>query len=140
MIAVERKSGRIDMKIQGIPMGNDWTVTISGGDAHLGAAALGVSRPSLSDSEKASASVSVLTLTGHKDDILAHRAADHLATALKANILVACGIHFDGITDDELKIIEQMLNEMLHELIYKAKSPDDDTKLYIKEGNLNGCC
>ena len=94
-------------------MGNDCCVVITGGDRpHLGAVALAQARPSLSDPAKTSASTSVLTLLGHKEDALAHRAATRLARDLAANVVVCCGIHVDAITADELKFIDEAIDRI----------------------------
>jgi hypothetical protein len=108
------RAGRIGIELRALPMGKDLTVLISGGDRpHLGAAALGVPRPSLRDPARRSASVSVLTLTGHHDDEFARRAAHRLAAALGAPVLVACGIHADKLTGEELAALETRLEAML---------------------------
>jgi hypothetical protein len=110
----KRQTGRIAVELRVLFMGKDLAVLISGGDRpHLGAAALGVPRPSLQNHERWSASVSVITLTGHRDDDLARLAAHRLAAALKVSVVVACGIHVDNLTAEELTAIETTIDAML---------------------------
>ncbi len=78
----------------------DWTatesglvVTLVGGHTHVGAVALATPRPSLRDHGKLSATSSVLTLPGHKDDNLARTVSERLAAALGQPITVSAGVH-----------------------------------------------
>ena len=97
-------------------MGDDLAVILSGGDRpHLGAAALGVPRPSHRDPARQSASVSVLTLPGHRDDEFARRVAYRLAGVLGVPVLAACGIHVDALAADELAALEALVDSMLRE-------------------------
>ncbi len=103
--------GRIALRALTTPMGKDLCVVITGGDRpHLGAVALAQPRPSLRDPARVSASTSVLTLLGHKEDLLARSVAERLASALNTNVVVCCGIHVDGITADELKAVEEAVD------------------------------
>jgi hypothetical protein len=85
-------------------VGADLSVTLGGGPApHVGALALGVPRPSLADPSLVSASVSVLTVTGHKEDELARSWAHALAAEFDCRAVVSAGIHIDGATGDDLR-------------------------------------
>jgi hypothetical protein len=68
---------RITIEAIDAPMGDDRCMAVSGGGRpHLGAVALAQPRPSLRDPATVSASTSALALLGHKEDILAYRAAE----------------------------------------------------------------
>ena len=91
-----------------VPMGNDLCVVIRGGDLpHLGAVAVAQARPSLQDPTKRSATTSVITLLGHKEDVVARQVAHELAARLDKNVVVCCGIHVDNITTDELQFVDE---------------------------------
>lgn len=127
MLLCEKTRGDITLRIQGIPMGRDLLVAVTGGTRpHLGAAGLGITRPSLSDPEKNGASVSVLTLTGHKDDEIARFAADFLTRALGVNVLVGCGIHLDGITPEKIEDVRLLTKELLSEFIKQTEKRKPD--------------
>ncbi|AKX92929.1 hypothetical protein [Neomoorella thermoacetica] len=79
---------------------------LGGEKPHVGAVALGIPRPSLRG-EGASATTSVLTLTGHKDDEVARPAATTLAAACQAPVVVVAGIHLDGATPGELVQLQE---------------------------------
>ncbi|QGP92090.1 hypothetical protein MGLY_14460 [Neomoorella glycerini] len=72
---------------------------------HVGAVALGLPRPSLKGNHL-SATTSVLTLLGHKDDELARPAAATLAAGLNAPVVVVAGVHIDGASPEELARLE----------------------------------
>jgi len=103
---------RVAIEFTSIPMGNDLCVVIAGGDApHLGAVAVAQARPSLQDASKLSATTSVITLLGHKDDAVARTVANTLAAKLNKNVVVCCGIHVDHITRDELEAVDVAVSE-----------------------------
>ncbi len=105
--------GRVTLEAVSVPMGNDLCLVITGGDRpHLGAVALAQARPSLQDSSKVSASTSVLTVLGHKEDILARTAAQCLAAGLNRTVVVCCGIHVDAILPDELHFVEEAIERL----------------------------
>lgn len=113
-----KNKGRTTINFTIINMGEDLCVSIYGGERpHLGASALAQCRPSLADSRKASASVSVLSLLGHKEDKIASSIAERLSSSLKTNVIVSCGIHNDNITLDEIQTICCMTNEWCAEFL-----------------------
>ncbi|WP_425060435.1 hypothetical protein [Sporomusa carbonis] len=103
------------INLRAIPMGSQWNVAITGGKAHIGAVALGIPRSSLADPGQASASVSVLTVTGHIDDEVARPAAHFLAKALKQIVVVSCGIHYDKITAEDILVVKKLVQEILED-------------------------
>jgi len=86
--------------------GQDLAVIITGGKAHIGAAALAVSRPSLTGTPEISATASVLCVNGHKEDGLAREASLYLAATSNASVLVSVGLHLD---DAKASDIEQLV-------------------------------
>jgi len=117
---VESVAGRVAIKMEAVSMGADYCLVITGGDRpHLGAVALSTPRPSLADPQKISASTSVLTLVGHKEDDVAKKIAHQFAAKLERHVVVACGVHLDGITKNELAVMEQMLEELAEQLLQK---------------------
>jgi hypothetical protein len=99
--------GRIHIEFVPVAMGNDLCVSIFGGEIpHLGAVAVAQVRPSLRDPAQRSASTSVITLLGHKEDVIASRVAHDLAAKLNKNVAVCCGIHVDHISTEELEFID----------------------------------
>ena len=105
--------GRITVKLRAQHLGRDLAVTIGGGDLpHVGAVAVSQPRPSHDPGGRTSASTSVITLLGHKEDELARRTAASLASGLGVAVTVACGIHVDAITTAEIRDVESIVEEL----------------------------
>lgn len=91
-----------------IPCGKDLSVTIIGGThPHIGAVAIGLPRPSLTDPNQTSTSTSVFCVTGHKDDEVAKHAADKIAAVFNCTVVVSVGIHVDQATHEDVKRLWQ---------------------------------
>ncbi|RJX29641.1 MAG: hypothetical protein C4525_14195 [Desulfarculus sp.] len=79
-------------------VGADLLVCIWGGQApHIGAVAMATPRPSLADPQQTSATASVFTYVGHKEDRLAQEAAEALSASLNCRVVVTAGCHWDGL-------------------------------------------
>jgi len=120
-LSIEKSRIKINMK--SISVGEDLCVIISGGDSpHIGCVTLSVPRPSLSDANIVSSTTSILNLIGHKDDEAAKHVSHILSSELNKNVVVTCGIHLDNITQDEIKIVFELLNELIDKLIQEIKN------------------
>ena len=97
--------------------GDDLTVVIGGGEKqHIGAVAVGVPRPSLKDKNIVSSSASVLCLTGHKEDLLARKAALELARMLGHTVTVTVGVHIDDASAEAIAMLEANFQELLRQI------------------------
>lgn len=91
-----------------IAAGPDLIVVLDGGThPHVGAVAVAVPRPSLTDSAKTSSSVSVLTMLGHKEDELARLAADHLCHTTGRLTVFTAGLHLDQASGADISLLIQ---------------------------------
>jgi hypothetical protein len=98
--------------------GKDMHVSFTGGEKpHIGATALAIPRKSLSDPEKVSASVSVLCVTGHKDDQLAREAALKIASALDLVVSVTVGLHMENANTNDIKKITDNFYQAVEKII-----------------------
>ncbi|MGD0265370.1 MAG: hypothetical protein ABSD47_10545 [Candidatus Methylomirabilota bacterium] len=69
-------------------------VTLVGGEVpHIGAVAVSIPRPSRRDARRRSATTSVFTLVGHKEDEIARPLAAELARTLDRTTVVIAGVH-----------------------------------------------
>ncbi len=122
MIGKCMNSGKLNLCAEAIPMGDGWNVSLTGGEKpHIGAVALAIPRPSLKTAGKISATVSVLAVTGHKEDEFAKKAAHFLSSALNLPVVVVAGIHIDNIKKEEIKGFEKLLTDLLDDLIKDMK-------------------
>jgi len=116
-IQLTRARGALVLRLTCVALGRDLSVTLSGGDrGHLGAVALSQPRPSHREGGGVSATTSVLTILGHKEDELARALGAELASRLDTVVCVACGIHVDGLGPEGLAEILAMAGELKEEL------------------------
>lgn len=97
--------------------GSDISVCFCDGThPHIGASAMGLPRPSLKNNAEPSASVSVFTVTGHKEDSLVNQAAHRLSTLFRCRTSVQAGLHIDNAEPEDLQLLwsnyEQVLEKM----------------------------
>lgn len=109
MNVLQFSAGREKHRVNAIVIicGTDLNVCICGGTHHhIGACALGIPRSSLKDRTKTSASVSVFTAVGHKEDDLARHATHHLTTIFGCRVTVSAGLHIDNATQEDIQLLE----------------------------------
>jgi hypothetical protein len=120
---VEISKGRF--KIHGVvqEVGQDILVSVWGGTRpHIGAVGMAIPRPSLNNPKKWSATSSNFTFVGHKEDILVKKISEKLASRLRKNVVLTAGLHWESITPQEIKIIDN-LTEKLSGRILKRLLP-----------------
>ncbi|MCP4694474.1 MAG: hypothetical protein GY859_40975 [Desulfobacterales bacterium] len=101
---VRTDTGAYDLEAGARWIGDDLLVAVWGGEKpHIGAAAAAQSRPSLRDPEVVSATASVICFPAHKEDELAKAAAEVLAAAIDARVVVTAGIHWDNISREGIE-------------------------------------
>jgi len=101
-------------------IGPDCLVILWGGTRpHIGAVGLAQVRPSLRDSNKRAASSSVFTFVGHKEDMVAKMMSEEIAKRLGRNTVVSAGIHWDNLTDVEIKTITKLSRSVLEDIVNK---------------------
>ncbi len=107
-----------EIVLETIQHGHDLHVSLYGGEVpHVGAVALAQSRPSLAHEDKVSASVSVITVCGHKEDQVARSVAETIAIHINGIVTVSCGIHFNEIDTYTIIEIRRVTNELVQRLI-----------------------
>ena len=105
---VETHEGSYNLSARVGLIGQDILVAVWGGEKpHIGAVAVAQPRPSLKDPTVTSATVSVISYVGHKEDELAKAAAEILAATLNTRVVVTAGIHWDNLSEEGIqKIID----------------------------------
>jgi gallate decarboxylase subunit D len=87
-------------------IGQDVLVAVWGGEKpHIGAVAMAQPRPSLKNPAVTSATASVFSYVGHKEDELVKAASEILAAALNTRVVVTAGIHWDNIKPEGIQKI-----------------------------------
>ncbi len=117
-ISLTSEKSEIPVTLTAIRQGADLCVSLSGGDsAHIGAVALAQPRPSLADPQKISASTSVITVCGHKEDRLACEVAEQIAQKINGIVTVSCGIHIDDASQNQIGQIVMIVRKLVTELL-----------------------
>ncbi len=87
-------------------LGNDLLVILWGGTMpHIGAVGMAEPRPSLRDTKIVSATSSVFTFRGHKEDMVAKGMSEELSRKLNKRVVVVAGMHWEGLKDEEVEVI-----------------------------------
>lgn len=89
-----------------VRIGPDILVYVWGGERpHIGAVAAAQPRPSLADASRTSATASVLSYVGHKEDGVAKEMAEAISSRFNTNAVVTVGIHWDDLPVEGVQII-----------------------------------
>jgi len=121
-IYVRTKEASRVIEARAVQIGADVLVYIWGGERpHIGAVAAAQPRPSLADEKKRSATCSVLTYLGHKEDEIVKLVAEQLSAILDTHVVVTAGIHWDGLDQNEIKTIGTGITEIIDQLAAKLK-------------------
>ena len=106
------------VEAEAVRIGPDILVYIWGGERpHIGAVAAAQPRPSLTDPSKTSATASVLSYVGHKEDGVAKEMAEAISARFKTNAVVTAGIHWDDLPADGIQIIVDRCREITGKVI-----------------------
>jgi gallate decarboxylase subunit D len=120
---ITAKSGRFEVEAQINIMGRDLQVNLLGGVGHIGAVGMGEPRSSLKNPMKISSTSSVFTFVSHKEDAIVKPMAEALAKALNRKVVVTAGIHWDGLTQEEISEISSVCEEIIGKIVGKMTSP-----------------
>lgn len=122
MIILTEKFKEHLIKCRVIKMGNDLNITIEGGDIpHIGAVALGIPVDMPHEINKKTASVSLLTVPGHKEDEVVLKYAKRLVKELGVTVVVTCGIHIKQITFEEINDLMSTIDQLMTQTIDQLK-------------------
>ncbi len=123
-VTVRTAARDLVVEAEAVWIGPDLLVWIWGGERpHIGAIAAAQPRPSLRDPARTSATASVLTFLGHKEDGVVKMASERLAAALDTHVVVTAGIHWDGLSTEIIATIEARCTEVVDRLLQELALP-----------------
>jgi hypothetical protein len=61
------------------------------------------------------------TFLGHKEDILAKKISEKLATQLRRNVVATAGVHWDRITSNEIKTIQNLTQKLSDQILKRLQ-------------------
>ena len=103
-------------------LGDDLLIAVWGGTRpHIGAVGIAHPRPSLKDPNQVSATTSVYTVLGHKEDTVVQQMATCIAGALNRTVVVTAGVHWDALPPEAIKTIVSNTEALTHMIIDKAR-------------------
>lgn len=129
MYDLELSAKGVTVKLNGAFVGKDLLVWLSGGAAHIGAVAVAVPRPSLEDNGNISADASIMTIGGHKEDLLARKIALALASKLNVKVCVTAGMHWDSPTPSQLEAAKELSMRLTKTLLMHIAKDEHARKL-----------
>lgn len=88
-------------------MGEDICVRLAGGAPHVGGCAIA----------SPDGYFRSLGLPGHKDALLAEYMARKLAKKLRRSVVVNCGVHYDAITQEEIKLVFELARRLAETIV-----------------------
>ena len=126
---VEKIYKSYPLKIEGVRVGRDLNVIISGGvKPHIGGVAMSVMSPSLHDPEHFTCTEQMLAIPGHKEADLARKVATRLAKKLSCTVVASCGIHYPDASREDITIIVNMISELTEEFVQVVLDEQRRTK------------
>jgi len=117
IITIKEKDDRFEVSAAVHVLGRDVLVVLAGGALHIGAVGIGQPRASLKYEGKISSTGSVFTILGHKEDVIAKSMSEELAKNLNRTTVVVAGIHWDGLTTEELNRIVNICSRITEKII-----------------------
>ncbi|MGD0230587.1 MAG: hypothetical protein ABSC19_09540 [Syntrophorhabdales bacterium] len=120
-MTLSEKRGRFELYARVDEMGPDLLVTLWGGAVHIGALGMAVPRPSLRDPNEKSATSSVFTFPGHKEDMTVKLVSEGLSGRLGRNVVVVAGIHWDALKPEEIREIMEASEALMGRIVLELK-------------------
>ncbi|OWR32826.1 hypothetical protein CDO73_03805 [Saccharibacillus sp. O23] len=99
-----------DLTVERQEIGKDTLFVVRGGEAHIGAV-------STAYFEDGAIVVETTSLPGHKEALLSEPAARRAAESLRRTVTVVMGIHYDGITAEQIAEVSAIASKRLEEAL-----------------------
>jgi hypothetical protein len=110
---LSEKKDDIEVFAQVNLIGDDLLVVLWGGTRpHIGAIGMAQPRPSLKDPKIISATSSVFTFSGHKEDVMAKAMSEELARKLNRKVVVVAGMHWEGLQDEGIEQVMEICQRL----------------------------
>lgn len=114
---ISEKNGSFEISAHTMLVGDDILILLTGGRAHIGAVAIAQPRPSIEDAQRISATSSVFTHIGHKEDVVAKAMSEDISKGLNRKVTVAAGIHWDGLKKKDIELIMEVCGTITKRII-----------------------
>jgi hypothetical protein len=119
---ISEKKGELEAFAQVDLVGDDLVVILWGGTKpHIGAIGVAQPRSSLKDPETISATSSVFTFLGHKEDVVAKTMSEELARELSRNVVVIAGMHWEELEDERIEEIMEICQGLKESILEERR-------------------
>ena len=99
-------------------LGTDVLIAVWGGTRpHIGALAVSTPHPERAPEEGRSSTVLQFSFPGHRDDVVACRVAEHIASALQRTVTVSAGFHVPDITPAGIEAVLANTDLLIEKII-----------------------
>ena len=110
---ISEKKGELEVFAQVEVVGDDLVVILWGGaKPHIGAIGVAQPRSGLKDPETISATSSVFTFLGHKEDAVAKAMSEELARELNRKVVVVAGMHWEDLEDKRIEEVMEICQRL----------------------------
>ena len=121
-ISLSQSKDSFTVEAEALLIGADVAISLWGGSLpHIGAVAMAIPRPSLRDSAVISATSSVLTSPGHKEDEIVKWFSERVSAAVNGTVVVSAGMHWDDMSFADIGTVRLICEEIAEELIDALK-------------------
>lgn len=113
--------GAFKLEVTMVDTGRGITVAVGSaapGAAHVGATAQAIPRPE----PDRTATVSILAVPCHRDEVPAHDIAAAVATELKVPVSVTCGIHIDHATKEDIARLVETAHDVARAVVERSRA------------------
>ena len=111
-----------EIVLESTEIGDDLLVLLYGGErGHIGSCILSIPRQSLDKEDEISCTSSVLNIVGHKDEEVGREAAEAITKKTKKKVMLVCGIHYDEVTDKDIKEIKDICRRLVQKYLENKK-------------------
>jgi len=118
-----RTSGEFPLQASIRLIGQDLLIAVWGGThPHIGAVGIAHPRPSLKDTGEISATASIYTVIGHKEDSVVQMMSSRIASALNRLVVLTAGIHWDNLNQKDIKKILESCETLTQTIIDEARA------------------
>lgn len=136
--------GKFELEVTFVDSGRGVCVyvgSVPGAAAHVGATAQAIPRPE----PGRTATISILAVPCHRDEVPAHDIAGIVATELHVPTAVTCGVHMDNASLDDLKTMVEVSHQAGHEIVRRVRQiqrahwdDEDEVVTVDADGNVTG--
>ena len=121
-IYAKSRDSQFLIEAEAVRIGPDVLIYLWGGERpHIGSVAAAQAGPSLKDSAQISATASVITFPGHKEDVVVKEASEFLAAKLDVNVVVTAGMHWDDLSAEGIAVVVSNCRDVVRELLLKLQ-------------------